>query len=489
MKFSQYQWKLFKSSPEGQESIRRFEEDRDFALDLLLIERYATDFIENDRQRQALSLLIEELWAHCISKYEDEKEITIEDAKRVYEEIIDAGITFGTETIVKTEDYAQMVDFIPFLSIELNAWCRDIFFPYMFISRFNELNKIADYFDIELPTVPKKSEYKARCIYYWELCETLYQFRTEYNLTLPELCAFIYDYAPHLIEQEEKGELPQPAQAWFIGGLIRNSKEDWTAAHWQANINTKKGDILIHYETSPVRAITRIWIAQTDGVLDPFAKYFSYAYISDRIDIPHITLEELQADPYFCRHSLVRKKFQGVNGWPVTSEDYKQLLRILHDKGTNIEQLPKLYAPQMPKDIHIDSEREVETKLLEPLLKSMGFQEGDDYIRQLPIHAGRGHRIFPDYALHYSKKPDEETARVLIEAKLYMKNNQEIEAAFLQARSYAMILGSSVIMLCDKECLIVYEKRQSFDRGRYKKFYWSDFENPDRYNEIKNTLR
>lgn len=88
----------------------------------------------------------------------------------------------------------------------------------------------------------------------------------------------------------------------------------------------------------------------------------------------------------------------------------------------------------------------------------MGWYENKDFIRQLPIHAGRGHRIFPDYALHYENKPDEEKSKVLIEAKLYMKNNQEIEEAFLQARSYAQLLESSVIVLCDKYYLFVYER-------------------------------
>jgi cytidylate kinase len=118
----------------------------------------------------------------------------------------------------------------------------------------------------------------------------------------------------------------------------------------------------------------------------------------------------------------------------------------------------------------------------------MEWYENKDFIRQLPIHAGRGHRIFPDYALHYDNKPDEEKAKVLIEAKLYMKNNQEIEEAFLQARSYARLLSSSVIVLCDKNCLIVYERKDSFDRDRYKKYYWIDFENPDTFNELKNKL-
>lgn len=79
-------------------------------------------------------------------------------------------------------------------------------------------------------------------------------------------------------------------------------------------------------------------------------------------------------------------------------------------------------------------------------------------------------------------------AKVLIEAKLYMKNNQDIEEAFKQARSYANILESSIIVLCDKQCLIIYEKGQGFDRDNYKKYYWVEFENPDLFNELKSKL-
>ncbi len=172
----------------------------------------------------------------------------------------------------------------------------------------------------------------------------------------------------------------------------------------------------------------------------------------------------------------------------MSSGDYSELLRIIKTKGFNTETLPKLYAPSLPNDINIKLEHDVEKQLLEPLLNSMGWYENKDFIRQLPIHAGRGHRIFPDYALHYNKSPNEEKSKILIEAKLHMENNREIEEAFLQARSYACLLESSVIILCDKQCLIVYEKRQSFDRDSYKKYYWSEFENPDVFNELKNKL-
>ncbi len=172
----------------------------------------------------------------------------------------------------------------------------------------------------------------------------------------------------------------------------------------------------------------------------------------------------------------------------MSSEDYSELLRMIKAKGFDTDTLPKLYTPTLPKNVSIEIERDVEQQLLEPLLNSMEWYENKDFIRQLPIHAGRGHRVFPDYALHYDNKPDYERAKVLIEAKLHMKNNREVEEAFLQARSYALLLDSSVIVLCDKQCLIIYEKKDSFDRDRYKKYHWVDFENPDIFNELKNKL-
>lgn len=487
MKFNQYIWNLYKTSPDGQKAIERFSETRDFSQDLLLFERYCPDYIKSDQQRIMYREMLELLWEFKVSIHKEE-EITIEDAKRIYQETISSSLVVDNYVIIKDNDYSNMLMWIPLLSIELNAWCKDIFVPYLFADRFYDLKKFADYFEIELPTTPKKADYKGRCLYYWELCEIFNDFCIENNLTMSEFCALMYDYAPNLLKEEEKGEIPQPAQAWFIGGLIRGYGEHWTTGFWQSNIETKKGDILIHYETSPVSAITCLWIAQTDGVIDPFFFYYSNTYVGDRIDIPSITFKELKRDPYFCSHPLVKKRFQGVNGWTVTSEDYAELQRILRTKGFDTNALPKLYAPTISKDVNIAIEKDVETQLLEPLLNSMGFYESKDFIRQLPIHAGRGHRIFPDYALHYSDKPDEESAKVLIEAKFYMKNSQEIDAAFLQARSYAMLLDSSVIVLCDKECLIVYKKTHSFDRDRYKKFYWGELESPDKYNMLKAML-
>lgn len=492
MKFNQYTWNLYKQSPEGQKAIKEFEKASENLSEFDLMFKYNPRlelWDDNKKRRSFIEDFMESMWCYNISEFPDEPTPqTLKEAKEKFEDTIFRGLWVNGEVIIPVKDYETMLMTIVWTSFLLYYYEPNFFFPNIFLYRFFELRKIADTFDIELPTIPKKPDYKARCMYYWELCEMFYQFRTENNLSPAELCAFLYDYAPNFISKE-KTDIPQPAQAWFIGGKTASIESTLDFTFWQANSETKKGDILIHYETSPVSAITCLWIAQTDGVIDPFFHYYSNTYIGNKINIPHITLKELQADDYFSKHPLIRKKFQGVNGWPMSSEDYSELLRMIKAKGFDTETLPKLYAPTLPKNVSIEIERDVEQQLLEPLLNSMGWYENKDFIRQLPIHAGRGHRIFPDYALHYNNKPDEEKAKVLIEAKLCMKNNQEIESAFLQARSYARLLSSHVIVLSDKDCLIIYERKaDSFDRDGYMKYYWGELQNPDIFNEIKNKL-
>ncbi len=486
MKFNQYAWNLYKQFPDGQKTIKEFEEACEKGAEIDLLCEYNPN-ISKEFNRDKLVEIFETLWAHKVSEYEGIRITSLDDAKKLHEEIISWGVIVEGECWIANGDFDLTLEVLPEYSILLYYLKPEYFFPNLFIRRFFDLNRIADTFDIELPAIPKKSDYKARCMYYWELCEVFCRFKTENKLSPAELCAFIYDFAPNYI-QKEKTEIPKPSSAWFIGGHTQKSEIGLDFTFWQANPETKKGDILIHYEKSPISAITCLWIAQTDGVIDPFFHYYSNTYIGNKIEIPHITLKDLQTDEYFSKHPLIRKKFQGVNGWPLSSEDYSELLRMIKTKGFDIEPLPKLYAPTLPKDINIEREHDVEQQLLEPLLNTIGWYENKDFIRQLPIHAGRGHRVFPDYALHYDNKPDYERAKVLIEAKFHMKNNQDIEEAFKQARSYANILESSVIVLCDKQCLIVYEKKESFDRDIYVKYYWVELENPDKFNELKNKL-
>ena len=480
MTFNAYTWNLYKESKEGKDTIKFFSDADGYTL----FKKHCPHAVFYPEE--VYNGWLDNIYCYGVSEYEQPE--FIDDARNLYASLITLGIMVEGEPWIYRGDFKRMLGMIQPISYVLSRFAPEYFFPYLFICRITDLNKIADAFNIELPKLPKRADYKGRCMYYWEICEVFYQFRMENGLSPAELCAFLYDFSLNVIGDFPLGEKQQPSQAWFIGGFLYPEDRVLNTKFWQSSPETKRGDILIHYETSPISAITCIEIAQTDGVIDPLFYYYSNTYIGERIDIPHITLKELLSDDYFSKHPLIRKKFQGVNGWPSSSEDYAELLRMIKVRGFDTEILPKLYAPSLPKDIIIERERDVETKLLEPLLNTMGWHECKDFIRQLPIHAGRGHRIFPDYALHYNNKPEEERASVLIEVKLYMKSNRDIEEAFLQARSYAQLLSSSVIVLCDKICLLAYEKKDNFDRNRYKRYYWTELDNPDVYNELKNKL-
>lgn len=485
MKFNRFSWDNYLQTNRGRNAVNDFSlfgnEPMEQTLSFRYNERMKLLYGSDEKTKEYIRLVLDDYWNYIVGCAQ--KPQNVEDAKSLYLKVISNGLTINGEELVKKNDFKFSLGMNTWITWLLFQLAPEYFFPNLFEFQAHNLYKTADAFDIGLPKTPKKSDYKGRCMYYWYLCETIYKFRIENHLSPAELCAFLYDYAPNFV-QHDNMEMPQPSNVWMIGGKI-DEKEVFDTVFWQGNQSTKRGDILVHYETSPVSAITHIWRAATDGMIDPFFHYYGCIYITNGIKVPAISNNELKKDEHFSVHPLVKKNMQGVNGWAMTSNDYSRLLELIALKGMDIEKLPKLYAPSIHPNENIKVEEDVERLLLEPLLNSMGFA---DYKRRLPVKAGRGHRVIPDYALHYCDKRNEERAKVLIEAKYHMKTPLDIENAFLQARSYAKLLDSSVIFLCDKECLIIYERKEWFDRQHYTKYYWEDMKNPDIFNELKKTL-
>ena len=489
MEFNKFSWENYLQTDRGKTSVSDFSLLDEEPSEIRVSFKYNSQlkkFFDNAKNREYIATVLDDYWNYVIgNKIQPQNE---QEAKTIFEDVISNGLEIDGEVQIKKGDYQFSLSAITWLSWLLYQLSSDFFFPNLFQYQAYNLYQVADAFDIEIPPIPKKSDYKARCMYYWELCNVFRKFKEDNGLTPAELCAFIYDYSPNFAARRDS-EMPHPSQAWFIGGKIdEGDHADKDLVFWQGNQETKKGDILVHYETSPVSAITHIWQAATDGLIDPFFHYYGNVYLTAKVETPPIKLDELKQDVHFASHPLVKKNFQGVNGWPMSSDDYLRLCDLLLSKGMDADKIPKLYAANISVIDNIKLESDVEDSLLEPLLDSMGFKKDTDYIRRLPVKAGRGHRIIPDYALHYSNRHDEESARVLIEAKYHMKNPQEVEDAFKQARSYARLLGASVIVLCDKECLIVYECDKNFDRHHYTKFYWGEMGNPDKFLFLKKKL-
>ena len=484
-------WLDYKDGRRGQKTIPEFEKAAsvDVTLDeqLAIIKRIDPNFIENfgEKDEKWLSNSLESFYNDLTNFTFSEIPTTIEEAKDFYE---------GYTTMVDSSYKESVVNNLQ-ITLNLYAICPKFFFPNLFVMNFIALQKFFDKYSLTLPEIPSRTDWKGRCMYYMEVCKIVYQFRIDNELSPAELCALMFEYAQGHVDVQEEA-LPEPSQAWLIGGTSGDGEINANYRFWQANPDTKRGDILIHYEKYPIKAITAVWRAEENGIVDPLFYYYSNTYAGHKMDVPHITLDELKNDEFFRNPlspvgKLINKNFQGVNGWAVSGEDYKHFLDLWKAKGYDTSKLPKLYAPELPDGVIIVHENDVSNKLLRPTLNSMGWKEGVDYKPEVHFKAGRGSAKRPDFCLHVTGEGDDLEAKVIFECKLYMKNGKEIEANFTQGRSYAKWGNAQVLVLCDKVQILVYERHNgSFDRNKFKKFYWKEVMggNPDKYNELKRLL-
>lgn len=395
-----------------------------------------------------------------------------------------------------------------FLSIVLSRYFPEYFVPNFFPMQFIYLKKIAEKYEIDLPNMPNRSDYRGRWLYYDEMCKVLNEFAIENDIhSLSELGAFLYGYEMSVIKEEMEDEhnkpMPDvPEQAWILVGNYGEAEKTMKEGFWQSSPFTSKGDILVFYEKSPVKKLNSVWIALEDGFVDPFGHYYSYSYIGKKIKIPEdkaISYTDFKNSEYFKNRNkkgnFVSKNFQDVSGWQVTFDDYAEIKRMLQDKGYDIGLLPNLYEPIKVGDVMIEHEKDVSEQLLVPLLEQMGWKKNEDFQAEVEFNAGRGKTGFasekrPDFLLHIVKTKDDIEAKVAIEVKRHMKNDKEIHANFVQGRSYAKWGAVEVLVLCDMKRILVYKrnKKNRFDENDFIEFSWKDTENPDKFTELKKLL-
>lgn len=495
MKLNKFIWNIYKESEHGKKIINLFE--RGTCEELLEFSK-----IEIKAKSKTFNLC---KFINDISKFISEPvisepdKINLEIAKTIIESIAKNGfrLKFEDRTVQYSAQKIDILNLIPIISTSLFYKSPQYFKPYFFRSKFKLLTQIADAFEIELPEVPLKRYKDERINYYWKLCETFYHFQEENKLTPFEFCAFLYDFAPKFISESEQvlSELPKPTQVWIVGGdksgndfEFLDSNEIKRIDFWQGNEDTKRGDIVIMYCLTPRSYIHSIWRAMSDGIADPFFHYYGSIYIGEGKKVAPVSLKELKEDEYFSKHPLVRKNFQGLNGYPFTSDDYQRLQQLIINNGGNIQDLPQPYSPTFSDNEDLSNEREVEVALIEPFLCELGYTD-KHWVRQLSIRMGRGERNFPDYVFLIQKEKNYEEAFMLIEAKYWIKNNKELEDAFKQVWSYGQRLTAKVLIIADKNAIWIYErKNDSFDRTKYIKKYWKELEQPDDFAAIKRMI-
>ena len=224
-------WDLYKSTECGQKTIGLFEPERQNTFDAMeemlnAAKQWGCDFqIEPTLQTvdcfyvniAERGLLVGDLnrdtFADFIASY---------DILFPYEDE-DGNVQFLTDrhnTFIKANDYRKKASSTHILSLCFYYFVGDLFFPILLPHRHDIFSERCSVLGIELPPVPRTKDHQQYCLYYYDLCKAIAEFRDEYNLTDAETCACIYDYASTLIDDDKNiPNLPSPTNISMLSEI------------------------------------------------------------------------------------------------------------------------------------------------------------------------------------------------------------------------------------------------------------------------------
>lgn len=359
------------------------------------------------------------------------------------------------------------------------------YIPYYFKCNFNIIMMIAEEFDIELPPLPVKKDYIGRILYYLDLCHVFHSFAKENNMSPYELFAFLYDFAPKMLGGYKSyiiEDLPEPKSAYFIGAkkndifLCENNQE---ITPWQCNPETRAGDMVVMYMGTPISAVDSIWRSVSVGFNDPFFWYYRCTYIGHPKKISQVTQKEMKSDKILKEMPIVKKNMQGINGVELMPSQYNHIL----DLAKAPKDVLRLDFESVNSDESLKNEKDVENKLIKPLLLKLGYSE-TDYTQQFVVRLGHNNtKLIPDFVLLPISKSGHYLAFTVIEAKYHIKNKAEFENYSIQVRSYAKQLSAEYAVLADKNKIIITTLKDDYTKSVLD-IKWGDLDNADVFSKL-----
>jgi hypothetical protein len=331
---------------------------------------------------------------------------SLEHAVSIYEKLVSETLTVKLEDDDYSLDAANLAFDVQLVSMGLHLAHPEYFLPYGFVKVFDMLLDIANNFPLSIPTIPKKGDIEGKALYYNLINQTFQEFRKTYELSPHEMCAFLYNFA---LEFTKDPELPEPSRVWLHSGSADPDFETLEAAdetstsHWGGNLETRVGDIVVMYVVSPYSRIHSIWRAISNGFVDPFFRFHHTVWIGHPIKTVPISFQEITSHPRLSQNAYVKARLQGPSGKPLKVEEYQAILEMMAAKGQDISILPRIPHTSFIRSDEFENERDVEIKLVEPLIEKLGYKSSD-WIRQMPIRMGSGERNYPDYVFGAKQK-------------------------------------------------------------------------------------
>ena len=389
---------------------------------------------------------------------------------------------------------------IPLFSLAWFLAYPDYAFPYLLPEHFFILQEICDLFGISIPNIPGKNKHFDRYRYYFFLCRTFRDFRRQHNLTPIEFCIFIYGFAIRFVDRNNYNsvELPNANNVYIVGGNQQSAEYAFECAEkgipciWSNGEMMSPGDIVLMYEMAPKSSIIAVWRCRIKGFDDPFNYYYGKSILDYPVIIPPIHFKKLKQSKIWGQKGLVRANMQGICGNICTLEEYEEFKKLIQEENSafDISVLPNppKYSQYGRTDLVL--ERDIEEKLLEPLLTNLGYSVKTDFKRQYPIRMGRGIRYYPDYALHATGSNGSEKADFVWEAKYRIPSKKQLFEDFGQVKSYALRLSCFGLGLVSLEgiWLSFADTQFSIKSLESNYFSWENLENPQTIEKLKKLL-
>lgn len=150
------------------------------------------------------------------------------DIADVYEHLVDSRLPHTMDNgqtgyALPAQLNRDSVEFVHEISALLAKLFPDDYFPYLFAQSFYVFYEVAQAYEIPLPPIPKKRQYRERLLYYVALNNALQEFGKQNGLSYAELWAFIYDYGPNSLDLKPMATLPQAT------GIACENQTEYTA--------------------------------------------------------------------------------------------------------------------------------------------------------------------------------------------------------------------------------------------------------------------
>lgn len=446
-------------------------EDTEKTLDAFIKNSNSSDDIEyeeydNQDYHQVIDDIMNELWDLLVEESTTDKEAF-------------------SEFISEYDGMRGIVSITTSLAIE----CPEYFIPYYFQCNYNVLELIASQFDIKLPDLPSKKDYKGRFFHYGELCKVFSQYRMDNGWSPYELFAFLYDFAPKYIGGIDSyiiSDLPEPKSAFFIGGggdnadaVAEDNPEEICC--WQCNPDTRAGDMIVMYLRTPISAISSIWRSCSLGFNDPFFFYYRCTYVGHPVKVKRFGINDIKRNRILSKMPIVHKNMQGVNGVELKPSEYNHIVDKTKAKVTKLE------YEEISADNKYVNERDVEDRLIKPFLRNIGYDE-TDYEQQIRVPIGNhNNTLIPDFVIAHETYGGKHTAYVVVEAKKSIRNEKELSAALEQVRSYALLLSAKYAVIASQEGIWITTSKVGY-MSFINEFTWDELSDDDNMYQVRRVL-